>query len=276
MKLGLMVGTPELRRPPTQMLLGGPDLEGNLRRLADWGYDGVELGLRDPALLDGRQIQSWLAQYHLEMPALCTGEVFGQDGLAIIGMPADVMSACEARLRAIIDFGAEFGDGVVVTLGRVRGKPDQQAPQQSFALGVAAFQRLSDYAAPKGVRLALEPANHHEVSFIMTTQEGLAFVAEVNRPNFGLMLDTYHMNIEEQNVHASLRAARRYNWHMHIADNNRKWPGNAHFDFAQIVATLDDLGYEGYLSGEMLPWPDAETAGRETIHYMRRWVPKRT
>jgi len=113
------------------------------------------------------------------------------------------------------------------------------------------------------------------VNFIVTTQDGIAMAQAVDRPNFGLMLDTYHINIEDQNIYASLRQARPYCWHVHIADNNRKWPGNAHIDFASIVATLADLGYAGYLSAECAPWPDPETAGRETLHYMRRWVPRK-
>ena len=274
MKLGLIIGTSDLLKP-SWIILTGPDLEGNLRKAAKWGYDGVELALRNPALLDSQQIRNWLEAYHLELIGLCTGEVFGQDGLAIAGMPSEVARTAEARLRAIIDFAAEFGKGVIVNIGRVRGRLDPEEPQASWDTAVAAFQRLSDYALPKEVRLTLEPVNHYEVNFILTTQDGLAFARDVDRPNFGLMLDTYHMNIEDQNIYASFRQARRYCWHVHIADNNRKWPGNAHIDFPSIVATLADLGYTGYLSAEVFPWPDSDTAGMETIRYMRRWVAKK-
>jgi sugar phosphate isomerase/epimerase len=273
MKLGFIIGTPDLIKP-SFMILTGADLEANLRKAAEWGYDGVELALRDPALLDSGQIRDWFQTYQLELIALCTGEVWGQEGLGIAGMPPETAQAAEARLRAIIDFGAEFGEGVMINIGRVRGRIDPEKPQESWDVAVEAFQALSDYAAPKGVRLILEPVNHYEVNFILSTQDGLAFARDVNRPNFGLMLDTYHMNIEDQNIHASFREARKYCWHVHVADNNRKWPGNAHIDFPSIVATLRDLGYTGYLSAEIYPWPDPDTAGIETIRYMRRWVPK--
>ena len=139
---------------------------------------------------------------------------------------------------------------------------------------VESFQRLSDYAAPREVRFTLEPVNHYEVNWIVSTQDGIRLADDIGRPNFGLMLDTYHMNIEDVNIYASFRQARRYCWHVHVSDNNRKWPGNAHIDFHSVVVTLEDLGYTGYLSAEIFPWPDPETAGRETIHHMRRWVPK--
>jgi sugar phosphate isomerase/epimerase len=275
MKLGLMIGTPDLRQPWC-VILDGPDLQGNLRRAAGWGYDGVELALRDPAELDARQIRGWLEHYGLELIGLCTGEVFGSDGLGLAGMGREIAQAAEARMRAIVDLAAAFGPGTLVNVGRVRGRIDPARPEESRAQAIAALQRLADYALPTGVRLVLEPINHYEVNFILSTQEGIAFADAVNRPNLGLMLDTYHMNIEDQNLHTSLRLARQYCWHVHIADNNRKWPGNAHIDFPSIVATLNDIGYTGYLSVEALPWPDAETAGLETIRYMQRWVKRET
>jgi len=193
--------------------------------------------------------------------------------LGVAGMTPDIARAAEERLRAIIEFAGRLDNGVMINIGRVRGRLDPQRTDQSWDEAVIAFQRLSDFAAGHSVRLALEPVNHYEVNFILSTQDGIAFADAVSRPNFGLMLDTYHMNIEDQNMHASLRQARRYCWHVHISDNNRKWPGNAHIDFGSIVATLSDIGYEAYLSAEILPWPDPETAGQETIRYMRRWVP---
>lgn len=278
MKLGMIINTPDGKPDslkPSFVILDGPDLEGNLRKTAEWGYDGVELGLRDPALLDSRQIRNLLQEYQLELIGLCTGEVYGQDGLGIAGMPPEIARAAEARLCAIVDFAAEVGEGTMLNIGRVRGRLDPDRPKETWDTAVDTLQRISDYAAPKGVRLTLEPANHYEVNFILSTQDGLAFVKEVDRPNFGLVLDTYHMNIEDQNIHASFRQARRYCWHVHISDNNRRWPGNAHIDFGSIVATLADIGYNDYLSAEAFPWPDAETAGFETIRYMRRWVPRR-
>ncbi len=271
MKIGILIGTPEVLGPSAQLVLGGPDLVGNLAKAAAWGYDGVELALRDPAYLDSRQIRSWLDKYNLSLAGLSTGAVFGDDGLGLVGMPPGIGEAAESRLRAITDFAAEFDGAIPIGIGRARGRLDDPGPAARNA-AVAAFRRVADYALPKGVRVALEPANHHEVNFIFTVQEGLAWVREVDRANFGLVLDTYHLNIEEQNIYASIRQAHRCCWDVHIADNNRKWPGNAHIDFASIVATLEDVGYTGYLSVEAAPWPDPDTAGQETIRHMRRLI----
>lgn len=272
MKIGILIGTPEVKSPPTQIVLGGPDLEGNLSKASAWGYDGVELALRDPALLDARQIRAWLDKLNLQFAGLSTGAVFGDDGLGLTGLAPGVAEAAEARLKAMIDFTAEFGGGPI-GIGRARGRMDDPRSPAKEGL-VAAFRRLSEYALPKRVQIALEPANHHEVNYVFTVQEGLAWVKEVSRANFGLVLDTYHLNIEEQNIYASIRKAQHCCWDVHIADNNRKWPGNAHIDFGSIVATLEDVGYKGFLSLEAAPWPDPDTAGQETIRYMRRLIPR--
>ena len=107
MKLGLVIGTPDLRKPLVA-LLSGENLDENLRRAAGWGYDGVELALRDPALLDGSEINRLLAKYHLELIGLCTGEVWGGDGLGLAGMPADIARGAEERVRSIIKFAREL------------------------------------------------------------------------------------------------------------------------------------------------------------------------
>jgi sugar phosphate isomerase/epimerase len=91
----------------------------------------------------------------------------------------------------------------------------------------------------------------------------------VDRPNFGLMADLYHMNIEDVDIYASLRAAQPHLKFIHFTDNNRHWPGSGHLDFPRIVAVLRDIGYAGFVSLEIQPWPDPDTAARASIEYLR-------
>ena len=74
----------------------------------------------------------------------------------------------------------------------------------------AAFRELAEYAAPRGVRLVLEPINVLQASYIHTSQDGIEMVQRVDHPNFRLMLDTYHMNIEDVDIYASIRQAAPY------------------------------------------------------------------
>ena len=82
------------------------------------------------------------------------------------------------------------------------------------------------------------------------------------------MLDLFHMNIEEPSIEDGLRRAEDKLWHVHIADSNRHYPGSGHLDFVSIFEVLRDLDYKGYLSGEMLPIPDPDTAARKTVEFL--------
>ena len=93
--------------------------------------------------------------------------------------------------------------------------------------------------------------------------------------HLGLLLDTFHVNIEEASLYDCFRrvmAAGRL-WHVHLGDSNRLAPGQGHIDFAGIVTTLREIDYQGYLSAELLPCPDPDAAAAATIDHMRQFVP---
>jgi sugar phosphate isomerase/epimerase len=87
-----------------------------------------------------------------------------------------------------------------------------------------------------------------------------------------LLADLYHMNIEETNLADALREAGPYVGHIHFADSNRKAAGLGHTDFTPIVSALKEIGYEGYLSAEVYPLPDSDTAAKQTIESFRKYV----
>jgi sugar phosphate isomerase/epimerase len=120
-----------------------------------------------------------------------------------------------------------------------------------------------------GVRLALEPINRYETTLINNVAQGLELIERVAADNFGLLLDTFHMNIEEADIEASIRQCGTRIYHFHVADSNRWHPGAGHLDFKAILEALESTGYESWVSGEFLPKPDAETAARQGITYLR-------
>ncbi|GAH90583.1 unnamed protein product, partial [marine sediment metagenome] len=78
----------------------------------------------------------------------------------------------------------------------------------------------------------------------------------------GMLIDTFHMNIEEVSIYESIIKAKDYITHVHLADNNRWAPGSGHLNFAQVIEVLEKINYKGYLSAEILPLPDADRAAR--------------
>jgi sugar phosphate isomerase/epimerase len=159
----------------------------------------------------------------------------------------------------------------VIILGLIRGiTPEGQTHEQSMAYLIKALQECAAAAAQEGVRFALEPLNRYETDLIHTAADGLDLIERVGANNFGLLLDTFHMNIEEPVIEDSIRACGDRIFHFHVADSNRWYPGAGHLDFKSILDTLFATGYQGYVSGEFMPLPDADTSAQRGLSYLRQ------
>jgi len=93
-------------------------------------------------------------------------------------------------------------------------------------------------------------------------------VRRVGSPNIKVLLDVFHMNIEELSIAAAIRTTGDKLGHLHIADSNRLAPGMGHVDFAEIAAALSDIGYQGWVSGEHLSLPDSFAAAKQTRSFI--------
>jgi sugar phosphate isomerase/epimerase len=270
-KIAAMVGAPDLQQETLAVYSG--EIDAAFERLRLLGYDGVELMTRDPRNLDGEGIRRALGNHNLKLVGLCTGHVFGEEGLGLVGLGEDIGQQAMERLKGFIDFAAQYGgEGTLVNIGRSRGPGYSRDSERTLAEMAVAFRELAEYAAPKRVKIVLEPINVLQAAYIHTAQDGVRMVQKVASPYFGLMLDTFHMNIEEVDIVESFRQAKPYLWFVHFADNNRKWPGSAHIDFEKIVCVLEEISYDGFASLEILPWPDPDTAAKSSIESLRRFI----
>jgi sugar phosphate isomerase/epimerase len=244
------------------------DFEANVAKIAAWGYNGVELAIRDPKLVDADALLLVVTQHGLEVPAIGTGQAWGEEGLSFTDPDPDVRTAAIQRVYDHVPFAAQTG--AVIIIGLLRGivKPGGKH-EQAYAWLVEALQRCSAAAAPHGVRLVLEPINRYETTLINNVDQGLALIEAVGADNFGLLLDTFHMNIEEPKIEDSIRTAGDRIFHFHVADSNRWYPGAGHIDFGSVMATLRDIGYAGYVSVEAMPMPDADTCAERAIANLR-------
>jgi len=244
------------------------NLETNLEQIASLGYDGVELAIRDPRFINLELLDGLINKYELRVPAIGTGQAWGEEGLSLTEPDLSIRKAAVERIKSHIPVAAHFG--AIIIIGLLRGivRPDVTQIQAMDWL-VAELRECSSAAKPYGVRLALEPINRYETTLINQVAEGLALIQEVGADNFGLLLDTFHMNIEEANIEASIRACGERIFHFHVADSNRWYPGAGHLDFGSILKALVSTGYQGWVSGEFIPKPDPSTAARESIGYLR-------
>jgi len=243
------------------------DFASNVAKIAGYGYQGVELAIRDPKLVDPAELEAVVGKHNLVVPALGTGQAWGEEGPSFTSDDPEIRRAAIERVTSHIPVAARFKAAVI--LGLIRGiTPQGQSHEQSMAYLVEALQECSAAAAPHGVKYALEPLNRYETDLIHTVADGLDLIERVGADNFGLLLDTFHMNIEEPSIEESIRTCGDRIFHFHVADSNRWYPGAGHLDFGSILDTLFDTGYQGWVSGEFMPVPDADTGARRAITYL--------
>lgn len=271
MKLSVTTTTPEVQAPVPVALLSGSFAE-RLEKAARVGCAGVELMALRPADLDGTDIAAQVSRCGLEIAAIGSGAVALLDRLTLLSCDRAVGAAAEQRLHELIDF-AGAARAPLVTIGGFRGRlagPAWADRAAARAYLLETLHRAAERAAHADVRLVLEPLNRYESDIVNTAAEGLALIEEVGHSHLGLLLDTFHMNIEESTYAGAIEpvmAAGRL-WHIHLGDSNRLPPGQGHIDFGEIVAALHGTGYAGYLSAELYPRPDPDAAAEMTIRHM--------
>lgn len=246
-------------------LSGG--LEENLSKLANLGYDGVELAIRDPKLVEINDLDQLVKKLNLKVPAIGTGQAWGEEGLSFTDPDPEIRQKAIERILSHIPLAKHFKATII--LGLIRGITKPGISQgQAMEWLQDALKIICDAALNHDVRFALEPINRYETSLINNVTQGLELIDAVGYDNFGLLLDTFHMNIEETNMEESIRICGERIFHFHVADSNRWYPGGGHLDFESILKALLTTNYKGFVSGEFLAIPDGEIAAEKNINFL--------
>ena len=141
-----------------------------------------------------------------------------------------------------------------------------------WARSVANVRTVGKIAGECGVEYCLEVLNRFEGYLLNTCAEAKQFVEEVDVPAVKIMLDTFHMNIEEPDCAESIRKAGKRIGHVHVADSDRWYPGHAHYDFASTFSALKEVGYERAVALESFLYPDPETAARRALEKINSYL----
>jgi len=153
----------------------------------------------------------------------------------------------------------------------IRGKiVDNVSREEAEEWTIDCLRKCAERGKEYNIRLTLEPVNRYESNFINTLTGGVEFIKRVGMDNLGLLIDTFHMNIEEVSMEESIIQAKDYITHVHFADSNRWAPGCGHIDFEKIAETLKKIDYHGYVSAEILPLPDPDTAVQITAETLNK------
>lgn len=220
-------------------------LERLIPHIAALGFDRVELPIENIGDWNAGPARTLAARHRLGI-SVCGAFGPERDFLA---SGADVRNAAAAYLRHCIDIAEAVGAANVVgpfysAVGRVR-QIDHQQRETDLGLLVQQLRPLAHYAADRGVTLCLEPLNRFETSVFNTVAQANELVDRVDHPALGLLLDTFHMNIEERSIGDAIRLAGRRLRHFHACENDRGAPGSGHIPWDDVARALHDVRYDG-------------------------------
>ena len=218
-------------------IFGDEPLRKKAQRIAALGLDGVEL--YGDLSLNPREARKILADCQLAVLSLTPDNVDLCHPDARINRPA-----LDYYLR-LVDFAADVGAPLLACHGQVGRVRAVGSYAEEWNLMVAAVREITARAAQRNLRVAVELLNRYEAHMLNRADEGLRFVGEVGAANLGLLLDTYHMNIEEAHLPRAIENANGNLFLFHAADSNRQAVGRGHTDFRAIATALRTIGYRG-------------------------------
>jgi len=241
--------------------------EDSFKKASELGYHGVELALKTAHDIPLAELDALLAKNRLEVSCISTGQVFAALGLYFTHPDKDARQKLQQVFYDLIDLAANHSQ--LLNIGRARGfiAPDNTIAQthEIFANTLAPVR---EHAIKRGVKLIIEPVNRYEINFINSVDEGSELIKSLDLKGVGLMPDVFHMNIEDDQIGGSLIRNKDNVSYIHMADSNRLAPGWGHLDFDDVFDSIVNMNYNGWLSVEILPKPDADSAAAQAAKFL--------
>jgi D-psicose/D-tagatose/L-ribulose 3-epimerase len=214
-------------------------------QVAAMGFDAIELPLESPVDWSARDVAAILETTGLR-PGVCAAMGPGRD---LTTTDPTIVAGTQAYLRSCIEHAAGIGARIVAgpiyspTGHTFAISPEDRARKiDSLANNLAPVLGIAD---AHGVRLAVEPLNRFETSLFNTVAQVMELIETVAHPALGVLLDTFHMNIEERSIGDAIRAAGARMRHLHTCENDRGAPGSGHVPWDEVAKACRDIGYKG-------------------------------
>jgi D-psicose/D-tagatose/L-ribulose 3-epimerase len=217
-------------------------LAERVRRL---GFDVLEVCIEDPDLVTSGALAAARERTGV-MFSVCGA--FGPDR-DLAHADAGPRENAAAYLDRLVGLAAAAGSphvcGPMYSAVGKEPASDSSERELQWDRARAGLAAAAERAAAQGVRLAVEPLNRYETDLVNTVQQGLALCESTGAGNVGLLLDTYHLNIEEKSVGGAIRAAGDRLFHFHACENDRGTPGTGRVPWAETFEALREIGYSG-------------------------------
>lgn len=238
-----------------------------IERTAEAGYALIELPTLDPAAVDAKRLRDRIKAVGLAVRC-SLGLSFDAD---ISSEDPDVVRRGEQRLFAALEAASTVGaDMLAGVLYSALAKYSKPASERSRRNAVDALRRLADRAASLGITLGLEVVNRYESNVFNTAGGALRMLDDIGRANVTVHLDSYHMNIEEVDLHQPIVACGKRLGYVHVGANHRGYLGSGHIDFATLFRALVEIGYSGPITFEAFSAPTEPTGLFDTLAIWRR------
>lgn len=259
------------------------DIAPILRTVADLGFDGVEISLLGMSDEKAAALASLIRDHGLQVTC--------SDGLSkaadITSADPDIRAAGLAHLQWAVGTVAKLGGhglaGVIYAPWGVFDPDNKAARTQRSAETLGG---MHDDLVRYDVTLGIEAINRFETDLVNTAAEACALARATGSDRIGVLLDTFHLNIEEKAVRSAIAASADRVVHFHVSDNDRGVPGSGHVPWAEVAAGLNDAKYDRWIVAEMFVktgtpagndlniWrdiePNATKAAAEALLFMRQ------
>ncbi len=251
-------------------LVPGANLEEKLRRLENYGYDGIELWGRQELGGALKDVLEALSTTRVKASTICSG----YSGSLLSPRKEDreaALNGVKERLEWANRLGAVgvitvpvFGEATVPDLSPLF----KDKFELEWKLAVEEYRILGRYARDVGSIVIVEPLNRYETHFLKTLSQAASLCEEIGLDEVRIMADYFHMSIEEADIGLSLKKHLDKIVHVHLADSNRLTPGRGHTDFSSL-RILREGGYKHYLTLECGVSGEPEEELRRTLSFLK-------
>jgi D-psicose/D-tagatose/L-ribulose 3-epimerase len=236
-------------------------IEPIFKKISSMGFDVVEIAVEDPSLIDISAVKKGLAKYNLK--AVICG-AFGPTRDLTNEDPA-IHQNCFSYIESCLDFcvalGTDFFSGPMYSaVGKARMLSPEKRKQE-WELAVRNLRIVCEMAAARGLKIAIEPLNRFESDLVNNVSDVLRLIKDIDHPAANIMLDGFHMNIEEQDVKQAIIDAGDKLIHVQVSENYRGTPGTGQTRWDDYRYALEAINYKGAVSIESFTTENKELAG---------------
>ncbi|HEY4653616.1 MAG TPA: sugar phosphate isomerase/epimerase [Cyclobacteriaceae bacterium] len=257
-------------------------------KIANMGFDVVEIAVEEPSLIDIKAVKKELQQHNLK------GIICGAFGPTrdLTNEDAAVHRNCFSYIESCLEFCVEldtpfFGGPMYSAVGKARMLPPDKRKAE-WDLAVKNLRTVCEMASSRGLQIALEPLNRFESDLVNNVDDVSRLIADIDHPAAKILLDGFHMNIEEKDIEQAIAQAGSKLIHMQVSENYRGTPGTGQTRWDAYRRGLESANYSGTVTIESFTPDNKELAGavcfwhpmaasqdefaRDGLQFLKKWA----